>query len=458
MRRDFIATAVAITLYRWRETEREGSVGATTLIAALLTFSLGAYAAVGDTTVAAAAAVASAVLLSAKNWLHAWVRAVSWPELRAALILLAMTFLALPILPDRGFGPYQALNPHTLWLMAIAIAGVSFIGYVAIKVAGQKYGILIAGVAGGLVSSTVATIDMARRARGGNGDTRYQLAGALAASATMFVRVGVVVALFGPSLLAALAGPIAAGAAVLLAVSIFLAKPWQPTEGDAAKEPTTFANPFELKSVLGFAALLAFILVVSKALAIAFGGTWRRRACRRFRPRRRRCDHAVADRACGLGGHPGRGRSRHPRRHRRQFAVEIRDGRGHWRPQVRPRLCCGERRSVARNGGDRRRSGVTRLGGRASSPAIFLAAERWHLWLAKWRARTPALPGSHEQKIARRDGEVRGKRRELHRGMNAGPVGVEEEGARRCVVVDVARAGWTRGGGFRRGVVARRAE
>ena len=268
----FLAIAVAITLYRWRETEKEGSVGATTLIAALLTFGLGAYAAVGDTTVAAAAAVATAVLLSAKSWLHAWVKALSWPELRASLILLAMTFLALPVLPDRGFGPYQALNPHAVWLMAIAIAGVSFIGYVAIRVAGQKYGILIAGVAGGLVSSTIATIDMARRARGGNGDTSYQLAGALAASATMFVRVGIVVALFGPALLAALAGPIAAGAAVLLGVSLFLAKPWQPTEGDAAKEPTTFANPFELKSVLGFAALLAFMLVASKALAIAFGG------------------------------------------------------------------------------------------------------------------------------------------------------------------------------------------
>jgi len=101
----FIALAVAITLYRWRESEREGSFGATTLIAALLTFGLGAYAAVGDMTVAAAAAVATAVLLAAKAWLHSWVKALSWPELRASLILLAMTFLALPLLPDRGFGP-----------------------------------------------------------------------------------------------------------------------------------------------------------------------------------------------------------------------------------------------------------------------------------------------------------------------------------------------------------------
>src|SRR5262245_16895117 len=110
----FIAVAVAITLFRWRETEREGSLGATTLIAAFLTFGLGAYAMVGDEGVAAAVAVATAVLLAAKGWLHAWVKALSWPELRASLILLAMTFLALPLLPDRGYGPYEALNPHAL--------------------------------------------------------------------------------------------------------------------------------------------------------------------------------------------------------------------------------------------------------------------------------------------------------------------------------------------------------
>jgi len=268
----FLAIAGGITLYRWRESEREGSVGATTLIAALLTFGLGAYAVVGDKTVAAAAAVATAALLAAKSSLHGWVKAVSWLELRAALILLSMTFLALPLLPDRGFGPNDALNPHTLWLMAITIAGVSFAGYVAIKVAGEKYGVLIAGVAGGLVSSTVATVDMARRARDGDCDTRSGLAGALAASATMFLRVGVIVALFGPALLPAVAPAMAAGLLVLAAISIVLAKPWQPAPTAEPQERTRFTNPFQLRAVLGFAALLAFMLVVSKALAIGLGG------------------------------------------------------------------------------------------------------------------------------------------------------------------------------------------
>ena len=80
----------------------------TTLVAMFLTFSLGALAVLGDMVAAAAAAVATAALLAAKEWLHGWIRVLTWPELRAALILLAMTFVALPVLPDRGFGPYAA--------------------------------------------------------------------------------------------------------------------------------------------------------------------------------------------------------------------------------------------------------------------------------------------------------------------------------------------------------------
>ena len=168
----FFAFAAAATLFRWRETEHEGTFGMTTLVAAFLAFSLGVYAAVGGMAVAAAAGVATAGLLAAKEWLHAWLRVVTFAELRATLTLLAMSFIALPVLPDRGYGPYQALNPHSLWLMTIAIAGVSFIGYVAVKAGGARYGTLLAGMAGGLVSSTAATLDLARKARAAPGRWR----------------------------------------------------------------------------------------------------------------------------------------------------------------------------------------------------------------------------------------------------------------------------------------------
>ena len=268
----FLALAGAATLFRWRETEREQSYGMTTLVAALLTFSLGAYAALGNMTAAAAAAVAATALLAAKEWLHSWLRVLTWPELRAALILLAMSVVALPVLPNRGYGPYDALNPYELWLMTIAIAGVSFIGYVAVKLAGARYGPLIAGVAGGLVSSTATTLDLARKSKATPSAWRPQVGGALAASTTMFVRVGVIVTLFGPSLLARLAPPLAAAAIVSVVAALFLDPPWRPAPVPAEGESAHYRNPFDLGPVLGFAALLAVIMVASTAITAEFGG------------------------------------------------------------------------------------------------------------------------------------------------------------------------------------------
>jgi uncharacterized membrane protein (DUF4010 family) len=267
----FLAFAAAATLFRWRETEREGTAGMTTLVALFLAFSLGALAVLGDMTAAAAAGVATAALLAAKEWLHAWLRVLTFAELRAALILLAMTFVALPVLPDRGFGPYETLNPYQLWLMTIVIASVSFIGYVATRIAGERYGALLAGTAGGLVSSTAVTLDFARRTRTAPGLALPHLAGALAASTVMFLRVVVVVALFGPQLLP-LVGPALAAAAVVsgaIALALSLRAPRADNDGGSG---AVIQNPFELRFVIGFATLLAVILLVTRIVAANFGG------------------------------------------------------------------------------------------------------------------------------------------------------------------------------------------
>jgi uncharacterized membrane protein (DUF4010 family) len=269
----FLALAAAATLFRWRETEREGIVGMTTLVAMFLTVSLGALAVLGDMVAAAAAAVATAALLAAKEWLHGWLKVLTWPELRAALILLAMTFVALPVLPDKGYGPYDALNPYQLWLMTIVIAGVSFIGYVATKIAGERYGSLIAGTAGGLVSSTAVTLDFARRTRAAPALWRPHLSGGLAASTVMFARVIVVVALFGPGLTSAVGPALAAAALVSAVAALALNQSFARSAGETEREgEPVVRNPFELRTVLGFAALLAAILVLTRIVTEYFGG------------------------------------------------------------------------------------------------------------------------------------------------------------------------------------------
>ena len=153
----FAAFAAVVTVFRYREMVHDGTYGATTVVAALLAFSLGAFAVLGDKTAAAAAGIAAALLLALKAVLHEWVKRLSWEELRAGLVLGAMTVILLPLLPDRELTPWFPVRPREIWLLTILIAALSFAGYVAIRVAGPKVGVLLAGFAGGLVSSTAVT-------------------------------------------------------------------------------------------------------------------------------------------------------------------------------------------------------------------------------------------------------------------------------------------------------------
>jgi len=143
----FAVFTASIVLFRLREMQHAKSFGATTVVAAMLAFSLGAFAMV-NIVAAAAAGVATAMLLALKAGLHAWLKRLTWEELRAGLVLLAMTVILLPILPDREMGPLRALNPHEIWLMTVTIAAMSFAGYVAIREAGAEHGVVLSGLAG----------------------------------------------------------------------------------------------------------------------------------------------------------------------------------------------------------------------------------------------------------------------------------------------------------------------
>jgi uncharacterized membrane protein (DUF4010 family) len=124
----FAAYSAVIALFTRDENRAAGHFSATTAIAAMLTFALGAYALLGDMRIAAGAAVAATALLAAREELHGWVEKITWPELRSAVVLLAMTFIGLPILPDAPLGPFGGVNPREVWLIAIVLASVSFLG------------------------------------------------------------------------------------------------------------------------------------------------------------------------------------------------------------------------------------------------------------------------------------------------------------------------------------------
>lgn len=261
----FSAFTVVISLFRYREMMREGSLGATTVVAAMLAFALGAFAVLGDPGAAAAAAVATALLLALKSWLHAWLNKLTWEELRSGLTLLAMTVIMLPLLPDRELSPWLPINPREVWLMTVFIAALSFAGYVAIRIAGSEFGILLSGLVGGLVSSTAVTLNMAHLAREHPSHRGMFAASTMLAGAMMMLRVLVVVSVVNVALLPLLALPLALGALTQVGFGALLA--WRSQDQPGETAALELRNPFELGSVLKFGAMLALIMALSNGVA-----------------------------------------------------------------------------------------------------------------------------------------------------------------------------------------------
>lgn len=248
----------------YRENVRvHGSLSATTAVAMLLTCALGVIAGVGQPILAIGAGVVAAVLLDLKPTLHRWLRLIEQRELSAALQMLVLTAVILPMLPDSGYGPYEALNPYRLWWAVILIAGLSLCGHLAIRLTGPSRGIFWTGLLGGLASSTAATLTLARRVRKDSAIRQAATAGILAASAMMFLRMTAVVLALQPSLLRSMGVPMIVGALVLLALS-FIRRPSR-SQVDAAPSPVEAGNPFDLSTALGFGLMLGALALLTRA-------------------------------------------------------------------------------------------------------------------------------------------------------------------------------------------------
>lgn len=242
---------------------RTGDLSATTAMAGLLTFLLGATAVKGEMAVAASGAVVAAILLSVKPILHGWLQRIEYRELSAALKLLLISVVLLPVLPDRGFGPWAALNPYEIWWMVVLIAAISFCGYVAVRLAGARRGLLLTALFGGIASSTAVTVNFARLSRRNPGAEALLAAGIIAASATMFLRVILILAVIKPALLGQLGWPLAVAAAVSYLGVAWLAR---HIVGPQPEPELKVENPFEFWTALRFGILLGAIMVLAHAL------------------------------------------------------------------------------------------------------------------------------------------------------------------------------------------------
>ncbi|MFZ4070203.1 MAG: MgtC/SapB family protein [Caulobacterales bacterium] len=262
----FGATFLAFKL---REANAVDDRSATGAIAGLVTFALGALAMVAQPSVVAGAGVAAVAVLAFKESLHSWLGRLTWEEVRSALLVLAMTLIVLPVLPDRPVDPLGLVNPHELWMLTILIAAASFLGYIAVRVFGEQRGLLIGAAAGALVSSTVVTAELARQVGSRKVKPKDAAAASSCANVAMLARVSALCAVVAPTALAQVWVPLlVAGILATLTMAVLIRMSGgQGGIGGAS----SLQSPLNLKAVLRFGAILSILLILVRLLTLKAG-------------------------------------------------------------------------------------------------------------------------------------------------------------------------------------------
>lgn len=268
---------VVLTAISYFRDSSRGRFGITSEATALLTFLLGAFS-VAEGVIAsiqtrvfvvASVAVASTLLLSARTQLRSLTAKLSKEDVLATLKFMVVAIVVLPLLPNEDLGPYGALNPFRIGVMVTMIAGVNFVGYVAIRWLGAGRGMLLTGAVGGFASSTAVTLAASSRAKETPELAPLSALSVIIASTVMFVRLLALLWITSAELGRSLAVPMLVMAAVSAAFVVFFYLRERKTKHGSGE--VKLSNPFELLSALKFGAFFVVVLVASRWAQQQFG-------------------------------------------------------------------------------------------------------------------------------------------------------------------------------------------
>lgn len=264
-----VMAAIAISGYRAYAASHQ-NFSITGVVGLLLTFCFGAMAAAGETVIAAMAAVITTMILDNKNEIHGAIRKLRENELDAALKLLLISVVMLPLLPHQGFGPGGVINLYEVWWMVVLIASISFIGYFSVRIFGERRGLLFTSLFAGLSSSTALTLHFSRLARTSPANAPLLAAGILLACGTMFPRILFYCLLINRELVHLLWLPVLLMTLSLYLPAIVINIRHEKTE---VSHPELARNPLELQSAMILGGLLVIILLLAEWLRQEMGST-----------------------------------------------------------------------------------------------------------------------------------------------------------------------------------------
>ncbi|HVT35693.1 MAG TPA: DUF4010 domain-containing protein, partial [Nevskiaceae bacterium] len=243
--------------------QNTADAGTTTTMAGLLCYALGAMVWHGEAQLAAALALVATMLLYFRSELHSVTRRLTRQDLLSLLQFSVITLIVLPVLPDHGYGPYAAFNPYQIWLMVVIVVAVSLSGYATLRLLGERKGVAVIGLLGGLVTSTATTLVFSRHVRRGSATLAVAQLVILTANLVVLVRLAMLTLLIAPAVLPRLL-PVFLPA--LLLGALVPLRAWLKLDRREQSPALDVSNPTELPMALGVGAVFALVLLATSWL------------------------------------------------------------------------------------------------------------------------------------------------------------------------------------------------
>jgi uncharacterized membrane protein (DUF4010 family) len=247
-----------------RQPQEAGDPGTTTVAALMVCYGLGVLTWLVEIKLAVMLGIAATILLYFKPELRGLSERLTRRDLLSVLQFAVLSFIILPLLPNRDYGPYGALNPYQIWWMVVLIAGLGLAGYAALRLGGQRRGAAVLGLLGGLVSSTATTLAFSRHARTGEVMAGIAVIVIVLANLVVLIRLGVLAAVLAPGVLTQLY-PVLAGGLIIGGLGAWYGVHRLQPQGAMPDLP--MANPTELRTALGFGMLYAIVLLAAAWLS-----------------------------------------------------------------------------------------------------------------------------------------------------------------------------------------------
>jgi uncharacterized membrane protein (DUF4010 family) len=269
-----VILALFLGIFYSKKIDEHKRFGFTSVVTAIITYCLGPLIITQPQWFVLSLVVFILIITEIKDDLTRFSRKFDNAEFVTLAKFLALAGVILPLLPNTPISAEFSITPYHFWLSIVVVSAISYLSYLLQKFVFPHSGILLAGILGGLYSSTATTIILARKSKQDTNNPKI-VSAILLAIAMMYLRIYILAALFSPSIATALQSTfiILFITCVLLAFIFtrFHHKINATQQSLALDIPTEQRNPLEFKTAFVFGILFVIFAVATHFVLSKYG-------------------------------------------------------------------------------------------------------------------------------------------------------------------------------------------